>query len=48
MPIGQENSSHSFIIYVSGGNTLKMMTLWRKQGIDTLLKRAHKSAERIE
>ncbi len=30
------------IIYVGGGNTLKMMTLWRKYGIDKLLKRAYK------
>lgn len=28
------------IIYVGGGNTLKMMTLWRKLKIDTLLKKA--------
>jgi len=31
----------SDIIYVGGGNTLKMMTLWRKLGIDALLKKAH-------
>jgi len=29
------------IIYVGGGNTLKMMTLWRKIGLDLLLKKAH-------
>jgi dipeptidase E len=31
---------HSDIIYVGGGNTLKMMRLWRKLGVDTLLKKA--------
>lgn len=30
------------IIYVSGGNTLKMMTLWRKLGINRLLDLARK------
>lgn len=30
----------SDIIYVGGGNTLKMMTLWRKLGIDILLQKA--------
>lgn len=25
------------IIYVGGGNTLKMMTIWRNLGVDTLL-----------
>ena len=30
------------IIYVSGGNTLKMMTLWRRLEIDTLLNQARK------
>jgi dipeptidase E len=29
------------IIYVGGGNTLKMMMLWRKLGVDTYLKQAH-------
>lgn len=28
------------IIYVGGGNTLRMLKLWRKLGVDTLLKRA--------
>ena len=28
------------IIYVGGGNTLKMMTVWRKLGVDALLKTA--------
>jgi len=31
------------IIYVGGGNTLKMMTLWRKLGVDKLLKEALKN-----
>lgn len=30
------------LIYVGGGNTLRMMKLWRKLGVDRLLKRAHK------
>lgn len=30
------------IIYVGGGNTLSMMRLWRKHGIDELLKKAYK------
>ena len=30
------------IIYVGGGNTLKMMTLWRKMGVDNILRKAHK------
>jgi dipeptidase E len=29
------------IIYVGGGNTLRMMKLWRRLGIDTLLREAH-------
>lgn len=29
------------IIYVGGGNTLKMMMLWRRMGVDELLTRAH-------
>ena len=29
-------------IYVGGGNTLKMMTTWRKLGVDSMLKLAHK------
>ena len=31
----------SDIIYVGGGNTLKMMTLWRKYGVDDVLKKAY-------
>jgi len=30
----------SDIVYVGGGNTLKMMTLWRKLGVDKVLKEA--------
>ncbi len=33
---------HADIIYVGGGNTLKMMRRWRRLGIDRLLKLAHK------
>lgn len=29
------------IIYVGGGNTLKMMKQWRALGVDTLLRKAH-------
>lgn len=29
------------IIYVGGGNTLKMLTIWRKYGVDKLLRQAH-------
>lgn len=32
----------SDIIYVGGGNTLKMMGVWRKNGIDKILIEAHK------
>lgn len=28
-------------IYVGGGNTLRMMRVWRKLGVDSMLKRAH-------
>ena len=31
----------SDIIYVGGGNTLMMMTLWRKLGVDIMLKKAY-------
>ncbi len=33
----------SDIIYVGGGNTLKMMTLWRKLGVDVVLQDAYKN-----
>jgi len=32
----------SDIIYVGGGNTLKMMNIWKKKGIDKILKKAYK------
>lgn len=31
----------SDIIYVGGGNTLKMMNIWKKYGVDKILKEAH-------
>ena len=31
------------IIYVGGGNTLKMMRLWRRLGVDRLLRRAYEN-----
>lgn len=31
----------SDIIYVGGGNTLKMMNIWRKLGVDKILKQAY-------
>jgi len=31
----------SDIIYVGGGNTLKMMTIWKRTGTDQILKKAH-------
>ena len=31
----------SDIIYVGGGNTLKMMTIWRKLGVDNILRKAY-------
>lgn len=33
---------NSDIIYVGGGNTLKLMTIWRKQGVDNVLEKALK------
>lgn len=32
----------SDIIYVGGGNTLKMMKIWKKTGVDKILIKAHK------
>ncbi len=29
------------LVYVGGGNTLKMMQMWRKNGVDDLLRRAY-------
>jgi dipeptidase E len=28
-------------IYIGGGNTLRLMTIWRKMGIDTILRKAY-------
>lgn len=33
------------IIYVGGGNTLRMMNLWRKLGVDKLLHQAYQSGK---
>lgn len=33
----------SDIVYVGGGNTLKMMQIWRKTGVDKILIMAHKA-----
>jgi len=32
----------SDIVYVGGGNTLRMMRIWRKQGVDKILQLAYK------
>ena len=31
---------HSDIIYVGGGNTLRMLKLWRRRGLDNILRKA--------
>ncbi len=36
-----EKILNSDIVYVGGGNTLKMMRLWRKLGVDKILGKAH-------
>jgi dipeptidase E len=36
----EEKLFEADIIYVGGGNTLKMMKLWRRSGIDSLMKKA--------
>jgi dipeptidase E len=33
---------NSDIVYVGGGNTLKMMQIWRKTGVDKILIKAHR------
>lgn len=38
--IAREKIRAADLIYVGGGNTLRMMKLWRKLGVDKLLKRA--------
>jgi dipeptidase E len=30
------------IVYVGGGNTLRMLRIWRKFGVDVLLRKAHR------
>ena len=37
----EEKILNSDIIYVGGGNTLKMMKVWRNTGVDKILKRAY-------
>ena len=37
----QEKILGSDLIYVGGGNTLKMLQVWRRQGVDKLLKTAY-------
>ena len=38
----REKILNSDIIYVGGGNTLKMMNVWRRQGVDKLILKAGK------
>lgn len=40
-----EKISKSDIIYVGGGNTLKMMTVWKKMNVDILLKHAYEQGK---
>jgi len=37
----EEKIFKSDIVYVGGGNTLKMMKIWRKTGVDKILKEAY-------
>lgn len=37
----EEKILNTDIIYVGGGNTLKLMTIWRKLGVDKILKKAY-------
>lgn len=39
----EEKIAWADIIYVGGGNTLKMMNLWRRLGVDRELKKAYQS-----
>ena len=41
----KEKIDRADIIYVGGGNTLRMMNLWRKLGVDTLLQQAWMSGK---
>jgi len=38
----EQKISAADLIYVGGGNTLRMLKLWRKKGVDKLLVQAHK------
>lgn len=38
----QEKILSADIIYVGGGNTLRMLRIWRKFGVDVLLEKAHR------
>jgi len=38
----REQILNSDIIYVGGGNTLKMMQVWRKKGVDKILEKAYR------
>lgn len=39
----EQEIDNADIIYVGGGNTLKMMTLWRRMGVDKLLANAYEN-----
>ncbi|NTW21981.1 type 1 glutamine amidotransferase-like domain-containing protein [Candidatus Falkowbacteria bacterium] len=41
----REKIESADIIYVGGGNTLKMVTLWRRLGVDKLLFRAYRDGK---
>lgn len=41
----KEKISGADVVYVGGGNTLRMMNLWRKLGVDTLLHQALQSGK---
>lgn len=41
----KEKIDRADIIYVGGGNTLRMMNLWRKLGVDALLQQAWQSGK---
>lgn len=41
----QEKLAWCDLVYVGGGNTLKMMMLWRRLGVDKLLAAAHKQGK---
>jgi dipeptidase E len=38
----------SDIIYVGGGDTLKMMTLWRRYGVDKILKQVVSIMQKLD